>query len=378
MEAIVTRESGYVPAFGEFVARMWKGFLALFLFVCIQKTGAAPLFESEEVLEIVVEAPLRTLKNQRGDNPKWLEGRVIVGGAEASAFDVQVKARGNFRRKESSCAFPSYWINFKKKQVSGSVFSELDRVKVVAHCREGRKDFSSYIYKEYLAYKTYEILTDEGLRVRLARIRYRDIKSGKISEGRAAFFIEPTSAFAKRHGGELIEERYVQPSRYNLEALCRAELFQYLVGNSDFTYFASQDECCHNGKAFSVARLDDELIPVPYDFDLAGVVNTPYATVNPKLPIDKVTERFYRGLRVPDDVFRTTVDLYLEKEDEILGLWENTELLEEGDKLEALAFLHDFFRVLKSPQLVRRELVRRMRSIEKLDEYIENRAAEAR
>jgi len=86
---------------------------------------AVPLFESDEPIEIRLVGPLHFLKAQRDDNPRWLTGtQVFVKDSDGTerALDVGIKARGNYRRGEHICPFPPYWLNFKKKQLDGTVF----------------------------------------------------------------------------------------------------------------------------------------------------------------------------------------------------------------------------------------------------------------
>tara|TARA_B100000809_G_C14734644_1_gene386308 strand:- start:24 stop:332 length:309 start_codon:yes stop_codon:yes gene_type:complete len=91
-------------------------------FVCfIGKTfiQAAPLFEDETPVELKIIAPLKSLKKQRGDDPQWLEGQVLVKGPDGlvKTLDIKLKARGNFRRKQDICSFPPFWLNFNQFRV---------------------------------------------------------------------------------------------------------------------------------------------------------------------------------------------------------------------------------------------------------------------
>ena len=99
--------------------------------------SASPLFDSEEPVSIQIIAPLNSLKKQRGEDPQWLEGKVLLKGSDGvdKTLDIRLKARGSFRRKSSTCHFPPFWLNFKKQEVNGTIFEGLDKVKVVSHCR---------------------------------------------------------------------------------------------------------------------------------------------------------------------------------------------------------------------------------------------------
>jgi hypothetical protein len=285
-------------------------------------------------------------------------------------LDVRIKARGNFRRQRSSCKFPSYWINFKKKQVKGTEFAGLDKVKIVAHCREGRKSFAPYIYKEYLAYKTYNLLTDRSFRVRLAEIEYVNTERKNATKTYVAFFIEHEDDFAARYNAKQVKDRHILPELYNPRWLALAEMYQFFVGNTDFSFFSSQEECCHNGKTFATA---DDYLPVAYDFDLTGLVNVPYAKVNPKLPIKKVTDRFYRGTKMEPEILDETLQLFLDRKEAIYSLWEDTLYLPDKEKAEALLFIDEFYSIIEDPERLQAEVVRRMRSTEKLTEVITER-----
>jgi hypothetical protein len=69
---------------------------------------------------------------------------------------------------------------------------------------------------------------------------------------------------------------------------------------------------------------------LPYDFDLAGLVNSRYAYPDPSLPIRKVTQRMYRG-------FCTS------HEEEILGVLTDIPGLPENDRKRSIDYLDQFF-----------------------------------
>lgn len=337
---------------------------------CLAPAGSGllatvPLFESEEPVIFTLEIPVKQLKAQRGEAiPEYLDGLATWQGHE---IELRVEARGNFRRQETSCDFPPYWINFKRKQTKDTVFDGVNKIKVVSHCREGWSSFAPHVHREYLAYQTYRLVTDLSFRVRLAEITYIDSESGNSYRTDTAFFIEPVDVLEDRLQAKEFEDRYILPKLYDQDALALAEFFQYFVGNSDFSFFASQDKCCHNGKAFAPTDGDGGLIPVPYDFDMAGIVNAPYATIAPGIPIKSVTQRYYRGTRKSQELFDSTVAHYLSREEAIMQLWQETDLLPKRFKRASLKFIEDFFTVLKSDDLRHEEIVKRTRSPEAIE-----------
>lgn len=374
----VLEENLQIWQFLRLMKRFQKAGIPIFLIFLASALSAESqtFFAIEKPIAFTLEAPITKLKKQRGENPDWLEGTIALQNADGSQthLDVKIKARGNFRRLRTSCSFPSFWINFKKKQVRGTAFEGLDKVKIVAHCRETREGFEPYIHKEYLAYKTYNLLTNFSFQVRLAEITYIDSKGRGKPGTFVAFFIEHVDNFAKRHNGRQVKERYILPELYDPKALSLAEMYQYFVGNTDFSFFASEDECCHNGKVFEIGGT---YIPVAYDFDATGLVNVPYAKVNPKLPIKSVKDRIYRGIESTDEVFNETLNRYMEKKEAILDLWKTTPLLEPDVRKEALGFIEEFYAVIEDP-LRRQNLINgKMRSFDSVSRIIEKRSAES-
>ena len=59
---------------------------------------------------------------------------------------------------------------------------------------------------------------------------------------------------------------------------------------------------------------------MPYDFDLAGLVNARYAYPDSKLRIKRVTQRLYRGLCTDRDTLRGALRAVTSKRDEILAV----------------------------------------------------------
>ena len=87
------------------------------------------------------------------------------------------------------------------------------------------------------------------------------------------------------------------------------------------------------------------LFPVPYDFDMSGLVKPPYAKPDPNFPIFSVKERLYRGVSVAEEILDETLSLYFSKKDEIYDLWRNFGFLSEKDRENAVEFIDGFYRI---------------------------------
>ena len=340
--------------------------------------GSVEFFDTDKIVSIRLEAPISSLKKQKEDDPDWLTGKVIVKSSEGleTTFNVQLKARGNFRRQKSTCHFPPYWLNFKKSEVKGSLFKGLDKVKVVSHCRDS-SSYEPFIHTEYLAYKTYNILTDRSFHVRLANIHYYDTDRNKDLDSFDAFFIEHVDSIEERLNTVQIKDQFLTPSQYNLGDLCRAEMFQFFLGNTDFSYFISQDECCHNAKSFSLNGDNTGLVPIPYDFDMSGLVKPPYARPSANVKIFSVRERLYRGVGVPKEILEQTITHYIENKPEIYNLWEQADFLDAKYQASALEYIDEFYEILADSKKVEEKIIKKRRHIESMDKVIQDRIDEA-
>lgn len=358
---------------GKTLLRALALFLVLLSGSSLEASDNGFFFESHDEIEIVLEAPITSLKKQRGDELEWLEAVVKWDESGASReLDVKIRARGNFRRQRSTCSFPPYWINFKKSQVKGTRFDGLDKVKVVSHCRDGFSSFEPYIYKEYLCYRTYNLMTEKSFRVRLARIVYKNIESerSQTSESHVAFFIEHVDSLEKRMDAIQIKDKNVLPSVVSQEDLCRAELFQFFVGNTDFSFFSGMEECCHNGKVFAPVGKEKGFIPVPYDFDMSGIVNTPYSAVDPNFPNLTVIDRHYRGMGVTREILQDTIMQYVRKKKQIYALWRDSGLISGAHLKRSLKYIDEFYDILRTKKKRKREIIRKLRSMDALEKSI--------
>ena len=187
-----------------------------------------------------------------------------------------------------------------------------------------------------------------------------------------AFFIEHNDSFEARLNAKQIKDKFVRPSRYNHHELCIAEMFQYFVANTDHSFFGGTgfDECCHNGKVFAVGDAAGGLTPVPYDFDMSGLVNAPYAEPNPNFEITSVRQRLYRGVGVEHKVLEDTIKLYLRKKKDIYELWENSELLDDRYKAKALDFIDEFYETFQSSKAISNRIIAKLRHLDGVEEMI--------
>lgn len=335
--------------------------------------AAGDLFEVEEPLRLRIEGPLTTLAEQPVDGLVWLDGKLTVQEADGteSAYDIRLKGRSFTRRKPEVCRFPPYWIDFKKKQIKKTRFAGHERLKVVSHCRDSPVSFDQFIYKEYLVYRTYNLLTDQSFRVRLLHIEYVDTDGRRRATSRAAFFIEHIDSVAERLGGLKMKESGIYPDQFDPIALKRAEVFEFMVGNTDFSFEVGVDGCCHNSKVLFFEPATTAFLPLPYDFDMAGVVDPPYAKPHAQFGISRVTQRAFRGTMAPPEIWTATLDLYRERKDVILALWKDDPHLTYWPKKRALRFIEGFYGIIENEKETRAQLIDKARDPVKVSATID-------
>ena len=299
--------------------------------------AAQPLFDHSELLEITIEGDVTQLLRDDGMQRGWHRLRLMVN---EDSLDVELRVRGNFRRRE--CTFPPVTVSFDRQQVAATMFAGQDTLKLVTHCKEQR-GFSVNTFEEYLAYQLFNQVTEKSFRVRLLRVTYD--YEGKKQKVRPAFFIEHVDGLARRLDSKHIEPDFVSSRDLDPLHLTQASIFQYMIGNTDFSFIAplAGRSCCHNAKLFQSA---DAIYSVPYDFDFSGLVDAPYAGSNPVVKSSNVRRRKYRGFCTDAETLEAAMIGFESLELKLSGLFEAVTGLTEKEGRKALRYLREFFTTL--------------------------------
>ena len=317
----------------------------------------APLFADHTPIEVTIEAPLTTLQSVRSDED-YLEGTFSYQTAdgETGELDLKLRTRGRLRLKPTTCNFPPVRLNFRKKQVRDTVFDGQDKLKLVAHCQNGNPSYEQLVLREYLAYRFFQTLTDRSFSVRLMRITWVDTESD-WTRYKVGFVIEDDDDVAERLGMTAkktpnMTVADLDPKQQNL-----VNIFQYMIGNTDFSLIQGVDEndCCHNSVPMTGTG-GPPYMPVPYDFDLAGIVNAPYATPNPKFPIRSVRQRLYRGRCVNNEYIDESLALIVEHRDEMMSIIAELDVASDTTKKNVTRYLDAFFKEIADPKRVESKL----------------------
>jgi hypothetical protein len=322
----------------------------------------AVLFTSDQPLSLTIELPLRDLRGDRGQDSPERDAVIIVpdGAGGLLRLDVKVQTRGRFRLERQICDFPPLRINLQRGQLEGTVFEGQNKLKLVTHCRDRDLAYQQFVLQEYLAYRTYNQLTEASFRVRLLWITYVDAEGRRDPMSRFAFLIEDDDDMAARSGWEVIKVPSIHPYDLRASHLRLLELFQYMIGNTDWS--VSRPErgkgyCCHNARV--IGNMQGVAVPVPYDFDLAGSVNARYARPAPDLEITYVTERLYRGFCGTRADLEGALPRFVEQREAIYQLYRSQVGLSDEERQRLLDFYDDFYRIIADPDLITSELMER-------------------
>ncbi|MCG8309899.1 MAG: hypothetical protein MI975_21055, partial [Cytophagales bacterium] len=324
------------------------------LFACIPTIGLGfspgntsfsnHLFGESDPLELILYLDMQEVLNDKSDEPLYSPAFLIrkIDHESIRAFNIKVKARGKTRRTANICEFPPLKINFEKKSTEHTVFEGQDKVKLVTHCNES-DDYQNYALLEYLAYRTYNTLTDYSYRVRLVNVTYKDIRQNHPDIVKSGFLIEDDAQLADRIGGEVTDKKIWSPDSCNQKAFDVFSLFQFMIGNTDWWV--------HTRHNVDLISLDDkELIPVPFDFDGAGIISTPYAMPSTKLPISRVKDRFFKGACRTIGNYEETLMLFNQKRSAIETLLENAKFLGKKYKKSAIKYVEDFYAIINNEE----------------------------
>jgi hypothetical protein len=308
-----------------------------------------PMFTDAKPIEFTLVAPFGKLRRDRQEQTEWRAGEILFkADSGPGRVPVRLRTRGIWRKK--NCEIPPLMMNFTNDSTKKTPFARLDRARFTLHCRNN-DDYEQYVLQEFNLYRVQRLLTPWSYDVRLARVTYIDSEKKDTLMTRWAFFSETDEAFVARHGVKLVTTQGAGPSDVDPETSAFYGVFQYFVGNSDFSIRA-----LHN--AVLVLK-DNEHFPVARDFDWSGAVNARYAVPNAVLKIRSVSERIMRGFCVPPETFEKTFALFREKKDAIYGLYRDPLMapLKPTVVANTVKYFDEFYETINDPRRAKRAIV---------------------
>lgn len=332
-------------------------FLVLMLFCtnlfAQDKSQVTKLFQDSSPLEIQLSYSNKELRRDTNDSTFIDVQMKYKEAGEWKMIPVKLRARGNFRR--AKCYFPPVKMKIKKSLAKGSLFEGNKKLKLVLPCMLEYNN-NDNIEQELLAYKLYEKISPYHFKTRKVTIKMLEQKGDKVKEHTLdGFLIEDDELVAKRFEGKVFE-RYIHPLAMDAESSVKNAFFQFMIGNTDFSV-AYQ----HNGKLLYV---DKKIIPLPYDFDMAGLVDASYATVNTNLGISRVTDRVYRGFKREEEVLRSVRSHFLSLKPELESIVKGLKGEFDNEKEYAATeeFFSSFYSVLEDDSSFEEKIIEGVRS----------------
>lgn len=313
-------------------------------------TKALPLFQSEEILDLRLEADFKRAFTNTDDST-YFPAKISFNDNSGviRELEIEIRTRGKARNDKEICKFRPLRLRFSKEGTINSTFDEQQAIKLVTHCQKAKSSEQNIIL-EYLIYKAFNILTDSSFRVRPAIIDYIYTKQKKASVQRFAFFIERDKHLVKRLKGYELENVKIHPVRLHVFHACLMDMFQYMIGNLDYSAYE-----LHNIKLITDDLRKLPPIAIPYDFDLCGLVSPFYAIPHPMFKVSSITERLYRGFKKDIEIVNRTIEIFNYKKDEIYLLFNDFELLNEKEKKRVIKYLDKFYKLINNERLAKIE-----------------------
>ncbi len=296
-----------------------------------------------EELEVNIQVDMEALTGDlRNEDKHASQFSFVDAKGNLQVWNTKLRLRGKYRRL--NCAdTPPMKIYFDKDDLKAAGFAKFNDLKLVNYCVDDKAEAKNLLLKEYMAYKIYNQLSDYSFRVQLLKVTYEDIKSNKKIK-QWAFVIEDTAELRSRLNLEKVEQEFgLKQEQYELEEIQKVSLFQYLIGNVDWSLKMA--------KNIKIMAKDDKLIAIPYDFDFTGLVNPPYGSVSEKLGVQLLTERVYLGYPNEVNNLSKSIELYKEKKEVIFAMVKSNKQLNGILRLEIKNYLQSFYKDLSIPSI---------------------------
>lgn len=261
--------------------------------------------------------------------------------------NIEVKVRGRSRRRY--CDFPPLKLKFSAKELEAHGLRKSHKsLKLVTHCNE-IADANAYVIKEYLAYKMYNLLTNNSLKVQLVRVLYQDINNTDSFE-RFGILIEDIDELAERIEGEEVEDFGLNNTHFDSKQYNTFALFQFMIGNEDWRIPFKR-----NIKLIRPTN-GSPLVVVPYDFDAAGIVSTSYAKPDKDYKLQTVKQRVFMGSFRDKAERLEIVKLFQAKKTVVYNLINECKYLADSDKQEVINYLDTFYDILNDSTFLKKAL----------------------
>jgi hypothetical protein len=310
--------------------------------VVVSSSAEKGLFDSDDILHITLSKDKRQLSNDKSNDSKDYPMVLYYANDDSAkvAIPVAIKDRGNFRRLHGNCEYLPLMIYFPKTgEHSGTLFHEQKKMKLVMPCRDEK-----YVVREWLVYKIYNLITPKSFKARLVKVTMADKNNKSSAPPFYGILLEEEKQMAKRNGLVAVE-RKLKPYQVQKDAFLSMAVFEYLIGNTDWSIQYQQN--------IKLLAQDSMSVPtaVPYDFDHAGIVSAPYALPAAELKMKSVRQRRYRGY-CPQNLkkFEPVIELFNQLKPDIYRLYTACTYLDPEYIESTVKYLDEFYATINDPR----------------------------
>jgi hypothetical protein len=128
--------------------------------------------------------------------------------------------------------------------------------------------------------------------------------------------------------------------------------FHYMIGQCDYSVTGR-----HNLKILTLKDYGPTgFIPVPYDFDYTGLVDTNYAIPGENLGITSVRQRYYLGACRSEEEHKAAIAWLASYREEIENLILNFEYMDEQERVEMVDYLESYFKETEQKGFIDRRI----------------------
>jgi hypothetical protein len=256
-------------------------------------------YANRESIDLRLEGPFPDLFAKARRNPEY-EIRATLSYVEPGSTrrtqlpGVLVSTRGHTSRRSTECVFPKLKLRFTSRLPEASMFAGIRTLKLGTHCADlpgeqltpkfGRLGNQKAPLREAMVYALLDAVNVPTLRTRPARIAYIFTDAAghrRASLVRNALLLEDDDDAKKRLGAttQLKDDRFdTARSTFHEADSARLAFGQAMVGNFDWClrfYTGDHYRCDDLHPLWNIlgfARDDGWTLPLPYDFDLSGIV----------------------------------------------------------------------------------------------------------
>ncbi len=307
----------------------------------------ATLFQTKGPLHIRANTKIKYIKKNLNDSS--YTARKIYYEKSPGNWDsltVGVQLHGHFRRE--NCQIPPTKWKLKKSDTKNTIFEGTKKLKIVVPCQRTR-DKDKYIVKEYLCYQFYQHISPYYFNTRLLSLDITDYSKKKPEKLPAlAFFIEDVEPIAERNSAKEIKGSTLTPGLFDPKESVRNDFFQFMIGNIDWSAVYQ-----HNIRVIKSGN--DPLIAIPYDFDMSGFVNAPYA--------QSTREHVYRGFCRDEKLLQEVRQEFIKLQSDFISTIDaHSEYFSSADKDDMKRYLQGFYDTLKNDRDFKESIVEKCRT----------------